>query len=218
MAASFHNSVPRFNLTSLAPGRDYTLVLHASHAKGRSPDTHLTLRTHTPKAEQVAPERIPVERMSHLFHYPSVYFFFFSFLLLLFIFLLFFCSYVVIPFSLTLYIPFNSHYHTLPLPFHVPPAVKKPGEDAPQPTDSPRGLGGTPLSVVVSGAVVGVVVGVAVVVAGVVTCRARRGTGSSPGKAHHHHHHVSRDSLLEMPSQGALFQPYSSSSPPSCGK
>ncbi|KAK8384823.1 hypothetical protein O3P69_014406 [Scylla paramamosain] len=157
VAATFNNSVPRFNLTSLAPGRDYTLVLHASHAKGRGPDTFLTLRTHTPKAEQVAPERVPVE------------------------------------------------------------PVKKPGEDAPQPTDSPRGPGGTPLSVVVSGAVVGVVVGVAVVVAGVVTCRARRGHASSPGKAHHHHHHnVSRDSLLERPSPGVLFQPYGGSSPPSC--
>lgn len=64
MAATYNNTVPRFNLTSLAPGRDYTLVLHAAHAKGSSPPSYLTLRTLTPKAEQVAPERVPVERES----------------------------------------------------------------------------------------------------------------------------------------------------------
>lgn len=108
-----------------------------------------------------------------------------------------------------------SFHNVTPNPFLT---VKNPGEDAPTPTDTPRDPGGTPLSVVVSGAVVGVVVGVAVVVAGVVTCRARRGHGSSPGKAHHHHHNVSGESLLEMPSQGVMFPTYSGGSHPSCGE
>nr|XP_053641803.1 uncharacterized protein LOC128695329 [Cherax quadricarinatus] len=92
------------------------------------------------------------------------------------------------------------------------PTVNTHGEEPAPPTETPRNSGGTPVSVVVSGVVVGVVVGVAVVVAGVVTCRARRGHASSPGKTHQYHN-ASRDSLLELP-QGAMYQ--SCSSHPSC--
>ncbi|KAK8734470.1 hypothetical protein OTU49_005826, partial [Cherax quadricarinatus] len=156
VVAAYNNTEPRFNITSLAPGRDYVLSMFASHAKGGGHRTTLLMKTHTPKAEQVAPERVSVN-------------------------------------------------------------LSKQGERAPHPTEPPRGRGGAPVSVVVSGVVVGVVVGVAVVVAGVVTCRARRGhasssSSSSPGKTHQHQS-GSRDSLLEL-SQGAMYQ--SSASHPSC--
>ncbi|XP_050713630.1 uncharacterized protein LOC126996811 isoform X2 [Eriocheir sinensis] len=58
MVAAYNNSEPRFNLTSLAPGRDYVLAMFASHARGRGHRTSLIMKTHTPKAEQVAPERV----------------------------------------------------------------------------------------------------------------------------------------------------------------
>lgn len=70
------------------------------------------------------------------------------------------------------------------------------------PTVAAGGGGGPQVSVVVAG-VVGVVVGVAIVVAVVVTCRARRGHASSPGKSEQYHH--SKDSLLELP-QGSMYQ------------
>ncbi|KAK8734485.1 hypothetical protein OTU49_005837, partial [Cherax quadricarinatus] len=151
VVAAYNNTEPRFNITSLAPGRDYVLSMFASHAKGGGQRTTLLMKTHTPKAEQVAPERVSVNLNTH-------------------------------------------------------------GEEPAPPTETPRNSGGTPVSVVVSGVVVGVVVGVAVVVAGVVTCRARRGHASSPGKTHQYHN-ASRDSLLELP-QGAMYQ--SCSSHPSC--
>ncbi|XP_042221457.1 uncharacterized protein LOC121865955 [Homarus americanus] len=60
VVAAYNNTEPRFNLTSLAPGRDYVLAMFASHAKGRGHQTTLLMKTHTPKAEQVAPERVSV--------------------------------------------------------------------------------------------------------------------------------------------------------------
>ncbi|XP_069971566.1 protein turtle homolog B [Penaeus vannamei] len=79
-------------------------------------------------------------------------------------------------------------------------SVNKVSEVAP--TVAAGGGGGPQVSVVVAG-VVGVVVGVAIVVAVVVTCRARRGHTSSPGKSEQYHH--SKDSLLELP-QGSMYQ------------
>ena len=58
VVAAYNNTEPRFNLTSLAPGRDYVLAMFASHARGRGHQTTLIMKTHTPKAEQVAPERV----------------------------------------------------------------------------------------------------------------------------------------------------------------
>ncbi|KAK4309947.1 hypothetical protein Pmani_018451 [Petrolisthes manimaculis] len=62
LVGAYNNSQPKFNLTSLAPGRDYDVTLYASHARARGPPTSLLLKTHTPKAEQVAPERVAVDR------------------------------------------------------------------------------------------------------------------------------------------------------------
>ncbi|KAK8384708.1 hypothetical protein O3P69_014348 [Scylla paramamosain] len=58
VVAAYNNTEPRFNLTSLAPGRDYVLAMFASHARGRGHQFTLVMKTHTPKAEQVAPERV----------------------------------------------------------------------------------------------------------------------------------------------------------------
>ncbi|XP_064091086.1 hemicentin-2-like isoform X2 [Macrobrachium nipponense] len=55
-----NSSKPRFNLSTLSPGRDYVLAMYASHQKGRGKETTLLLRTPTPKAEEVAPERVSI--------------------------------------------------------------------------------------------------------------------------------------------------------------
>ncbi|XP_071540781.1 uncharacterized protein [Panulirus ornatus] len=65
VVAAYNNSKPRFNMTSLAPGRDYVLAMYASHAKGRGHLTTLLMKTHAPKAEQVAPERVSVNLNKH---------------------------------------------------------------------------------------------------------------------------------------------------------
>ncbi|XP_071546854.1 uncharacterized protein [Panulirus ornatus] len=60
LVAVYNSSEPRFNITSLAPGRDYVLGVYTSHARARGYPTTLLMRTHTPKAEQVAPEGVSV--------------------------------------------------------------------------------------------------------------------------------------------------------------
>ncbi|XP_068205331.1 uncharacterized protein [Palaemon carinicauda] len=55
-----NSSKPRFNLSTLSPGRDYVLAMYASQQKGRGKETTLLLRTPTPKAEEVAPERVSI--------------------------------------------------------------------------------------------------------------------------------------------------------------
>ncbi|XP_068205321.1 uncharacterized protein [Palaemon carinicauda] len=61
-----NSSKPRFNLSTLSPGRDYVLAMYASHQKGRGKETTLLLRTPTPKAEEVAPERVSINFKFHL--------------------------------------------------------------------------------------------------------------------------------------------------------
>ncbi|XP_068205307.1 uncharacterized protein [Palaemon carinicauda] len=61
-----NSSKPRFNLSTLSPGRDYVLAMYTSHRKGRGKETTLLLRTPTPKAEEVAPERVSINLNNEL--------------------------------------------------------------------------------------------------------------------------------------------------------
>ncbi|XP_069191854.1 mucin-2-like [Procambarus clarkii] len=65
VVAEYNNTEPKFNITSLAPGRDYMLSVFTSHVKARGHPTTLIMKTHTPKAEQVAPERVSVNLNNH---------------------------------------------------------------------------------------------------------------------------------------------------------
>ncbi|XP_071540844.1 uncharacterized protein [Panulirus ornatus] len=64
LIAAYNSSIPSFNLTSLAPGRDYVLTMHASHSKGSGLLTTLLMKTLTPRAEEVAPERVSVNSVN----------------------------------------------------------------------------------------------------------------------------------------------------------
>ncbi|XP_068205338.1 uncharacterized protein [Palaemon carinicauda] len=61
-----NSSKPRFNLRTLSSGRDYVLAMYASRQKGRGKETTLLLRTPTPKAEEVAPERVSINLNNEL--------------------------------------------------------------------------------------------------------------------------------------------------------